>query len=308
VSLRPPRDDDFDAILELMNRHQLAAFGEADVVADELRTWLATPTLDQQRDIRLLERDGRLVGYVDTERAEATDRWWSDVKVDPGVDIDGVLPELVEWLEERTGSGILRVWTAAEDARVVDAYARLGFVPHRHSYRMEMSLDGHEREATWPDGIRVRAFVPEEDAARVYEANVEVWLDASDPIEESFEEWRRWMIERKSFMSSLWFLALDGDELAGMSLCRQDDTDPSAGYVAILGVRRPWRRRGLGEALLLHSFAAFRKRGYRRATLGVDASSPTGATRLYERAGMRVYRDTVFLERPASPPRATRAD
>ena len=34
-----------------------------------------------------------------------------------------------------------------------------------------------------------------------------------------------------------------------------------------------------------------------RGTLGVDASSPTGATRLYERAGMRVYRDTVFLER-----------
>jgi hypothetical protein len=31
----------------------------------------------------------------------------------------------------------------------------------------------------------------------------------------------------------------------------------------------------------------------------VDASSPTGATRLYERAGMTVYRDTVFLDRPA---------
>ncbi|HVM70013.1 MAG TPA: GNAT family N-acetyltransferase, partial [Gaiellaceae bacterium] len=70
------------------------------------------------------------------------------------------------------------------------------------------------------------------------------------------------------------------------------------GHVSLLGVRRPWRRRGLGEALLLHSFAAFRAAGYRRGTLGVDASSPTGATRLYERVGMRVYRDTVFLERP----------
>ena len=54
---------------------------------------------------------------------------------------------------------------------------------------------------------------------------------------------------------------------------------------------------GLGEALLLHSFAEFRRRGYSRATLGVDATSPTGATRLYERAGMRVYRDTVFMEK-----------
>lgn len=297
MTLRPPRDDDFDAIVELMNRNQVAAFGEADILADELRTWYATPKLDPERDIRLLERDGGLVGYADTERAEATDRWWSDVKVDPEVDIDGVLTELVEWLEERAGSGILRVWSAAEDPRVLDAYARLGFAPHRHSYRMEMSLAGGERKPAWPDGIRVREFAAE-DASRVYEANVEVWLDASDPLEESFEEWRRWTTEREGFDPTLWFLALDGDELAGMSLCRQDDTDSNAGYVATLGVRRPWRKQGLGEALLLHSFAAFRDRGYTRATLGVDASSPTGATRLYERAGMSVYRDTVFLERP----------
>lgn len=298
MSLRPPRDDEFDAIIELMNRHQLAAFGEADVVADELRTWFATPTLDPQRDVRLAERDGRLVGYADTERADATDRWWSDVKVDPEADIEEVLPELVAWLEERAGSGIIRVWSAAGDTRVVDAFTRLGFAPHRHSYRMEMTLEGEERVPSWPDGISVRKFAPV-DALRVYEANIEVWLDASDPIEESFDEWRRWTTERKGFDPSLWFLAFDGDELAGFSLCRQDDTDASAGYVAILGVRRPWRRQGLGEALLIHSFAAFRDRGYTRATLGVDASSPTGATRLYERAGMRVYRDTVFLERPA---------
>ena len=50
--------------------------------------------------------------------------------------------------------------------------------------------------------------------------------------------------------------------------------------------------------MLLRSFQAFRERGWTRGALGVDASSPTGATRLYERAGMRVYRDTVFLERP----------
>jgi ribosomal protein S18 acetylase RimI-like enzyme len=187
---------------------------------------------------------------------------------------------------------------------VVDAYARLGFVPHRHSYRMEMSLGGGERAASWPGGIRVREFVPD-DAERVYDANVEVWLDASDPLEESFEEWRRWTTEREGFDPSLWFLAFDGDELAGFSLCRQDDTDPAAGYVGTLGVRRPWRRRGLGEALLLHSFAVLRDCGYTRATLGVDASSPTGATRLYERAGMTVYRDTVFLERPARTTGAT---
>jgi ribosomal protein S18 acetylase RimI-like enzyme len=134
----------------------------------------------------------------------------------------------------------------------------------------------------------------------VFETVVEVWLDASDPIEDTFDDWRHWTTKRENFDPSLWFLVFERDEIAGFSLCREDDADRNAGYVGTLGVRRPWRRRGLGEALLLHSFAAFRARGFTRATLGVDASSPTGATRLYERAGMTVYRDTVFLERPAN--------
>jgi mycothiol synthase len=299
VSLRPPRDDDFDAILALMNASQLAAFGEADITADELRTWLTTPRVVPERDIRLLEEDGRLIGYADVDFAEATGRWWCDVKVDPDADADVVLPRLVEWLEQRADAGILRVWTAARDPRTVDAFGRLGFEERRHSYRMEMSLDDDRRESVWPEGIVVRGY-RSQDERLVYDTVVEVWLDASDPIEDTYDEWRRWTTKRDNFDPALWFLAFDGEEIAGFSLCRRDDTDPSAGYVATLGVRRPWRRRGLGEALLLHSFAAFRARGYTRATLGVDASSPTGATRLYERAGMTVYRDTVFLERLVS--------
>jgi ribosomal protein S18 acetylase RimI-like enzyme len=53
------------------------------------------------------------------------------------------------------------------------------------------------------------------------------------------------------------------------------------------GVRRPWRRRGLGLALLRRAFGEFQRRGERLVQLGVDAASPTGATRLYERVGMR---------------------
>ena len=42
-------------------------YGEADVTADELRTLLTTPSVDPQRDVRLLERDGRLLGYADVD-------------------------------------------------------------------------------------------------------------------------------------------------------------------------------------------------------------------------------------------------
>jgi mycothiol synthase len=297
VTLRPPRDDEFDAMLELMNAHQLAAFGEADYTADDLRTWLTTPYVEIDRDIRVLERDGRLIGYADADPTrEEPPLWWCDVKLDPEVDAAEVVAELVAWLEERAVEGRLRVWTSEDDTRIVSAFTALGFEPVRHSYRMEIDLAGDPREPVFPADVSVRTATAEDHRA-VYDAVVEVWQDTNDPIDETFEEWAHWHVERDSYDPALWFLALAGDELAGFSICRTDPVDPHAGYVNLLGVRRAWRRQGLGEALLLRSFAAFRQRGLTRGTLGVDASSVTGATRLYERAGMRVYRDTVFLER-----------
>jgi mycothiol synthase len=298
VTLRPPRGDEFDAMLELMNAHQLAAFGEADYTADDLRTWLTTPYVEVDRDLRVLEREGRLIGYADADPTrDEPPLWWCDVKVAPDVDARGVVAELVAWLEERAVEGRLRVWTSENDARIVGAFDALGFEPVRHSYRMEIDLAAKLREPVWPAEISLRAATPD-DQRSVYDAVVEVWQDTNDPIDETFEEWAHWHVERDAYDPSLWFLAMAGQELAGFSICRIDPVDPQAGYVNLLGVRRAWRRRGLGEALLLHSFQAFRRRGLTRATLGVDASSVTGATRLYERAGMRVYRDTVFLERP----------
>jgi mycothiol synthase len=297
VTLRPPHEDDFDAILELINAHQLAAFGEADTTEDELRTWLTTPYVETERDIRLLERDGRLIGYVDVDPNHAVPPlWWCDLKVAPDVDADAVTAELIGWLEERADAGTLRVWTSATDARVVDAVERLGFRPIRHSYRMEIDLIGDEQEPVWPERISVRSL-SEGEERRVYDAFSEVWQDTSDPPDETFEEWAHWFTRAETFEPPLWFLALAGDDLAGFAVCRKDTSDPAAGHVELLGVRRPWRKQGLGNALLLHSFQAFRQRGWTRGTLGVDASSPTGATRLYERAGMQVYRDTLFLDR-----------
>jgi ribosomal protein S18 acetylase RimI-like enzyme len=69
------------------------------------------------------------------------------------------------------------------------------------------------------------------------------------------------------------------------------------GEVAGLRVRATWRRRGLGLALLRHAFGEFHRRGARTARLSVDAESPTGAPRLYERAGMRVTESYVVRQK-----------
>ena len=69
------------------------------------------------------------------------------------------------------------------------------------------------------------------------------------------------------------------------------------GWVDTLAVLRPWRRKGLGMALLLHSFGEFYRRGRRKVGLGVDSQNLTGAARLYERAGMHVARQYISYQK-----------
>lgn len=109
-----------------------------------------------------------------------------------------------------------------------------------------------------------------------------------------FEKWEHWTVKREDFDPTLWFLAFDGDQLAGASLCKYQ---VDVGWVDDLGVRRPWRRKGLGLALLHHSFSEFYRRGMRKVGLGVDTQNLTGATRLYKRAGMQPVREYIGYEK-----------
>ena len=88
-----------------------------------------------------------------------------------------------------------------------------------------------------------------------------------------------------------------GGEVAAIALCREPESEPGLGWVNILGVRPAHRRRGLAIALLQHVFRHFAERDMTRVGLGVDAENPTGAVRLYERAGMHVARRDIRFER-----------
>ena len=151
---------------------------------------------------------------------------------------------------------------------------------------MEIEL-GETPEAAWPDGVTVRTFEPG-DEQTFYDVHQETFEDTWEPIREAYDEWAHWLLGGPDFVPELWFLASAGEEPAGFALCHPYKTRPELGWVRILGVRRAWRRRGLGRALLLHAFRELSKRGMRHAGLGVDATSLTGANKLYEQVGMRV--------------------
>ena len=127
---------------------------------------------------------------------------------------------------------------------------------------------------------------------------MEAFADHWEYHREPFEQWREFTVRSRNFDPALWLVAWAGDDVAGYALNFPERAgDPGYGWVGTLGVRRPWRRKGVGEALLRRSFAALHARGIRKVRLSVDAESPTGATRLYERAGMTVLRRSNTWER-----------
>ncbi len=139
--------------------------------------------------------------------------------------------------------------------------------------------------AAFPDGVRVvTARADEADLARVHECIEDAFVDHADRARRSFEDWRGHMVY-DGFDPDLWLLAEHEGALVGASLCRLRG---EVGEVDQLGVLRAWRGRGLGRALLLHSFAVLAARGATGVGLGVDSTSPTGADRLYTAASMAV--------------------
>jgi len=159
-----------------------------------------------------------------------------------------------------------------------------GYRAVRETFVMATALDRPLPEPVWPDGIAVRRFVSGQDDRATFEAVEEAFRDMWGRPRGTFERFQA-MIAAPGFDPDLWLLAMDGDEIAGTGLARALLDE---GWIDVIGVHRPWRRRGVGLALLHSLFAALRTRGARTAALSVDAESLTDAPRLYSRAGMAV--------------------
>jgi mycothiol synthase len=285
---RELRADDAEQVAALFR----TAFGDARLIdAEEIRTWLDNDDLKPEW-LRVLEVDGRIVGYGDIYPGER------DLALD--VAAPGHWAAFFDWAEDEArdrGLPEVRTWFADGHELERDVDTR-GYSVTRSSFRMEIALDDPARSEP-PAGIELRPYA-DSDAEPLRAALNEAF--ARDPL------WQRvtpeafrggFYLESRGFDPMLWALAWDEDELAGFSLAYLGrGSDEMLGWVGTLGVREPWRRRGLGETLLRTSFRAFWERGFRRAGLGVDAENVTGALRLYERVGMhQVERSNTWVKR-----------
>jgi mycothiol synthase len=184
----------------------------------------------------------------------------------------------------------MHTWVLPEDTAAVALFRGRGYEEVRRFFEMAIDLDGPPPEPEVPGGLVLDGF-RDVDARAFHTATVEAFEDHWEWHATPFDEW--WE-QRRGNDQSLWFVVRDGDEIAAIV---RNELREKAGYVGIIGVRRAWRGRGLGKALLQRSFREIWERGLERVTLHVDAESPTGATKLYESVGMHVENETVTYER-----------
>ena len=311
--------NDLGAAYDLYNRWSNSAIHENEFanVEDIRREWVS-PGFDPAEDIRLvLAPDDGMVGYVEvwTTSKPPVHPWiWG--RIDPQYHELGIGTHLLMWAEERAKRALdevpedlrfaPRVGTFRQDDAAKKLFEDHGYRRIRSSYHMRIDMDMPPPAPIWPEGITLRAYNPETDLEAVYRADNESFRDhfghVEVPFEEGLERFKHFMTGYEGFDPSLWFLAMDGDEIAGICLCRNQAYDnPDVGYVNVLGVRRPWRKRGIGLAFLRHAFGELYRRGIRKAGLGVDAENLTGALRLYENAGMYVHRAFDIFEKEIRP-------
>lgn len=168
-----------------------------------------------------------------------------------------------------------------------------GYGVVRHFYVMTRPLSAKIPSAEWPDGLDLRPVEPEH-LRSIWDAIEEAFLDHWGFLPHDEEDYRRWLA-RPNTDPSLWKVAWEGDQVAGVCLNyvspeEADQVGVVQAWTEPLAVRRPWRQRGLGRALLLASQHEMQARGIQAAALEVDTENPTKALHLYESCGYRAER------------------
>ena len=284
LSITPVVADDAAAVTEIVAALESSLYGPSTFTQGDLEEeWLE---LDVERDARVVRDGGRVVGYgAVRERGEV---WRVEGYVHPEAQGRGIGRLIAISLEEeaaRGGAPRVQNHVLEADSAARGLLESLGYTGVRVFREMRIELDAPPLAPEWPAGLRVVPFEPARDARAFYAAQEEAFADAWDYTPRDFEWWSKVHLASERFDPALWCVVRAGAEIAAGTICVGDTY--GGGFVHVLFTRRPWRKQGVGTALLRDAFGRLWERGERSVGLGVDAASETGAFRLYERAGMR---------------------
>jgi GNAT superfamily N-acetyltransferase len=276
-------------------------------VEDLARTFAHLDHCDPHQDMIFAAVHGETVGYGrGSWYREADGAYLHELTghVAPAWRRRGIGRAILRWTEERqrqvareqTESSLHLFQVSAQDSEqgMAELLLSEGYAVVRRWYQMTRPLNGEIPDAPLPEGLEVRPATPDH-YRQIWKAEVEAFRDHWGFAEPPASAYEQWLEDPVAMMPELWQIAWDGDQVAGQVrsfINHKENAEQGRlrGYTEDISVRRPWRRRGLAQALILRSLHILQKQGMTEAALGVDTENVSGALRLYERCGFRPAR------------------
>lgn len=291
-SMRPPSPDEVGLVAEVLAAADVDAGGLSVLDADFLRDEWTRAGFDLTTDAWVVTgpRDA-IVAYGETmlEEPGVVESWGV---VHPEHRSRGIGVTLLERIEARAAEQLagsepskFRHAVNAGDVAAAGMLRARGLELVRHFWHMQIDPPGPVDAGIVPSGIEIEAPESDDDLKTVYEVIDEAFAEDWGYRPQPFDDWMADYARSPRYDPTTWLLAREtGDAVAALTVIAGEDR----AWVAELGVKPSHRSRGIGAALLRHCIAELARRGVPRVVLNVDAANPTGATALYERAGMRV--------------------
>ena len=302
--LRSPTPEDIEAVAEVLIADELDDGGQVVLGEDFLQGAWSRPDFDLATDAWVVtDGAGAIVGYAQARLDEprVVESWGV---VHPTLRGRGIGSSLFDRIEERASElvdgradGRFRHSINSGDGAAAAMLRERGLQQVRHFWHMQIDLAGPVEAGPAPEGIEIAAIHVPDDLPVVHAILVDAFADDWGHHPEPFEKFVEEEATGPRFDPALWLLAKeDGQAIGSVTASLSGDR----GWVDYLAVRRSHRGRGVGAALLRHSFSALARPGVERVLVNVDAENPTGATDLYERVGMRIVKRWDLWERPIS--------
>jgi len=294
-SVRPASPADIERVYALIANQNIHDYGDAMLSQEDLQD--AWRTIHFENETCMAYSDGELQGYAELHDGVSPFIYLADINnIDLGFQLLNILEDIAK--ERRISTLTTRI--SAANKTLSELFLLDGYRSNLSFLNMEMVMNEPPASPKWAEGISVRGFVCDQDEQATYQADEEASRDKSYHQPFDYEAWSKRMgINREQFDPSLWFLAWEGPTIAGVALNFYDSRSNS-GWVDHLGVRPAWRKRGIGKALLLHTFGEFFMRGVRKIKLRVDSQSQTNAPRLYESVGMKTTQQYYIYKKDLS--------
>lgn len=309
-------ESDYSAMVNVLEGCKEAdQFEQTTTVEDMARFFKHLVNCDPYKDMLFAEMNGHVIGY--------TRLWWQEEPDDTRIYTHfalllpewrgkGICRSMLLFNEQRAreiaadhpkGNRFYQSWADDTEAFWISHLLREQYQPARYYFIMMRSLSEPVPDLPLPEGIEVRPVQPEHywPAWRAADEALQDHWGGSDLTDGKLKE----LMERPSFDPTLWVVAWDTttDHIAGVVMSSIDEEENKEynrkrAHMGPIGIRRPYRRKGLASALIAKNFEVLKEHGMTEAILAVDAENLTGALRLYEKMGFSPIEQATAYRKP----------